>query len=50
MEKKTIYQLSLVSLLIIITTIVYLIYFNEKEISGIKKEIVNNNEVGKEIQ
>lgn len=44
MEKKTIYQLSLVSLLIIITTIVYLIYFNEKEISGIKKEIVNNNE------
>ena len=44
MEKKTIYQLSLVSLLIIITTIVYLIYFNEKEISGIQKEIVNNNE------
>ncbi len=45
MEKKTIYQLSLTSLLIIITAIIYLIYFYEKEISGVKKEIVNNNEI-----
>tara|TARA_B100000963_G_scaffold360260_1_gene390485 strand:+ start:3962 stop:4549 length:588 start_codon:yes stop_codon:yes gene_type:complete len=45
MEKKTIYQLSLASLLIIIITIIYLIYFNEKEISSIKEAVLNNREI-----
>ena len=45
MEKKKIYQLSLASLLIIITTIIYYIYFSEKEISNVKKIVVNNSEI-----
>ena len=46
MEKKKIYQLSLASLLIIITTIIYYIYFSGKEISNVKKVVVNNSEIG----
>ena len=45
MEKKKIYQLSLASLLVIITIIIYYIYFSGKEVSNVKKVVVNNSEI-----